>query len=81
MGALPVPAPAVVDAKSRAFRTLVQGLAVDVLTTVAVAVAVPLADLHWTKEYWLGIGALVAKSAVVAVASYVMRRIKPPATS
>ena len=76
----PAPTPAK-DAKSRALRTFVQGLAVDVATTVVLVGATSLGDLHWTKVYWLAEAALLGKTAITAGISYVMRFVKPPATA
>lgn len=78
---LPAPADASTDAKNRAWRTFLQGLLLDVVTTVAVAVAAQLSDIRWTKEYWLGVAALVGKSVVMAVVAYVMRKVAPPKTT
>lgn len=69
------------DAKNRAWRTFLQGLLLDVLTTVAVAVAAQLTDIRWTKEYWIGIAALAGKSVVMAIIAYIMRKVAPPKTT
>ena len=37
------------DARSRAWRTLAQGLAVDLVATLAAALVVALADIEWTS--------------------------------
>lgn len=68
------------DAKNRALRTLAWGLLYDVAAAVALVVysAVTSADFAWEKTYWMTVGGLVAKSAVVSLTSYVMRMIKPP---
>jgi hypothetical protein len=78
---LPVPAPANIDARSRALRTFVQGLISAVLVAVGPVVAVAFGGLQWTKEYWLGVGVLVGSAVVTACVSYVMRYLKPPSTS
>lgn len=70
-----------VDAKSRAVRTFIQGLLVDVAVAVAVALLawLPDADLS-TKAAWLILAATLAKSVLTAAASYVMRlKVTPPA--
>ncbi len=67
------------DATNRAFRTLAQGLLVDVFAAVAVALTVALAGgIEWTENYWAALGLAVAKSVIVAVVSYVARRAVPP---
>ena len=68
------------DARNRAWRTLVQGLAVDVAAAVVLAVLPSLsgAGFAWTREYWLAVAGLAGRSAIVAAVSYVARRIKAP---
>jgi len=69
------------DAKNRAWRTLMQGLLVDVVTAVVLAAGPALlgAQFAWTREYWLTVAGLAGKSAVTAVVSYAARRLIPPA--
>ena len=66
------------DARDRALRTFLQGLAIDVLIAVALVVynAVSADSVEWAL-----IPLAIAKSALVAAASYVMRKLKPPAQS
>lgn len=80
---LPIPAPAYVDARSRALRTLAQGLAIDVATAVLLAIgpAVLGSGFAWTAAYWAALGLLAAKTAVQSMVAYFMRRLIPPATS
>lgn len=68
------------DARNRAWRTLVQGLGVDVAAAVALAVLPSLsgAEFAWTREYWLTVAGLAGRSAVVAAVSYVARRVRAP---
>jgi len=73
------PPPAVADARNRAWRTLVQGLAVDLVATLAAVLVVALADIEWTSTYWLGVASLVGKTAITSVVAYVARRVAPPA--
>lgn len=69
------------DARNRAFRTFVQGLAVDVVGATALAVGPALAgaDFAWSRAYWLSVAGLAAKTAVTTAVSYVARRVAPPA--
>lgn len=67
------------DASERAFRTLLQGLAVDVLAAVGVALTAAIAGgIQWTQAYWLALSLAVAKSAVTAIVSYFARKLVPP---
>lgn len=63
------------DAKNRALRSFVQGLAVDVAVAIATALLVwlPAADLS-SGDAWKVIGITLAKTLLQTVASYVMRR-------
>jgi len=62
------------DAADRGWRTLIQGLAIDVLVAVAAVLLVWLPDADISKvEAWIVLGTAVAKSVLTAVASYVMR--------
>lgn len=78
---LPVPADAATDAKNRAWRTLVQSLAVDVGAAVILAVTPLLANIEWKQSYWIAVALLAARSAVTALVSWVARKVVPPATS
>lgn len=67
------------DATKRSTRTLVQGLAVDVLFAVATGLLLwlPDADLS-SREAWLVLGTSLAKTVLTAAASYAMRlKVKP----
>jgi hypothetical protein len=68
------------DAKNRAWRTLAQGLLVDVTGSVVLAVGPALAgaDFAWTRGYWAAVGLLAAKTAIQSVVAYVGRKVAPP---
>lgn len=71
--------PLVADAQNRAWRTLLQGLAIDVAVGVALAVTAFLATANdWGDMEWALLGFSVAKSAAQAIAAYVMRRWLDP---
>ena len=72
--------PAGADARNRAWRTAAQGVLVDLLAAVALAVGPALAgaDFAWTRAYWLTIGGLAAKTAIQTVVSYAARKVLPP---
>lgn len=66
------------DATDRARRTFLQGLGVDVALGVSLVVyeAVSAAQPDWRL-----LGVTVAKTALMTGAAYVMRRLKPPAST
>lgn len=70
------------DARNRAVRTFLQGLAVDVVLAVAVALSAALADpgFAWSAGYWRLLGLSLAKTVLMTVAAYVMRLKVPPAS-
>jgi hypothetical protein len=69
------PTPLNVDARNRALRSFVQGLAIDVVVAIAAALLVwlPGADLS-SRDAWILIGITLAKTILQTAASYVMRR-------
>lgn len=72
--------PTATDARNRAWRTLAQGLILDVLAAVCLAVGPALAgaDFAWTAPYWLAVAGLAGRSAIMAAVAYVARRVVPP---
>lgn len=67
------------DARNRAARSFVQGLAVDVgvaVSLVLVTMLNPAAE--WGDVQWAVLGFTLAKTVVVAAASYVMRMFLDP---
>lgn len=66
------------DAGNRAWRTFVQGLLVDLVVAVSLAVSTSIADVAWTRVYWAGLGLLVVKTVAQSAASYIARHITPP---
>lgn len=69
------------DARERAVRTLVTSLGVDVLVGVGIVASdwIGSADIR-SSAAWATLGVLVAKSAITAVASYLVRlRVSPTA--
>jgi cytochrome c biogenesis protein CcdA len=67
---------AVAAARSRAWRTFVQGLAVDVGIAVLLALAPLLvgAEFAFTPEYWGALAVVAGKTAVATAVSYLVRR-------
>lgn len=64
------------DARNRALRTFVQGLALDLLLAVALTVG---EAVEATSVDWRLLGLAVVKTAVTTAASYVARKLAPPA--
>lgn len=63
------------DAKNRAARTLLQGLAIDLAVAVAMAIAVILIDANsWGDLEWLVIGFTIFKTVLMTAAAFVMRQ-------
>lgn len=81
MSQLSVPPSVAADAANRAWRTFVQGLMLDVVGALVLALAPALAgaDFAWTAGYWKTLALLGAKTMVMTVVSYVARRVVPPA--
>jgi len=78
MTIVPSNASASIDARSRALRTLAQGLLLDVAAAVVAVVSVWLVDVQWTRVWWTALGLLVAKTALQAAVAYAARRLVPP---
>ncbi len=66
------------DARNRAWRTLLQGLGIDVAVAVVAVLTPLLTNVEWTQAFWTGVGALAAKSIVQAVVAFVARKVVPP---
>lgn len=69
------------DAISRARRTVVQGLLIDVAYAVMGVLIIQVADVEMSRAYWEGLGILVCKTAWQTAAAWAMRHIKPPKTA
>lgn len=67
------------DAKNRAWRTLVQGLGVDVVGAVLALLSTQLVDIRWTRAFWLALAAMLVKTVIQTVVAYVTRHLVPPA--
>lgn len=66
------------DARNRSFRSLVQGLALDVAVAVVLVLTTAFTAIEWTPEYWKLLGLTVAKSVLQSGASYWMRILVKP---
>jgi hypothetical protein len=63
------------DAKNRALRTFLQGLAVDVAISIAVVIITVFATADdWGDLQWTIIGFSLFKTVLTTIASFVMRR-------
>lgn len=63
----------VADAKSRSWRTLIQGLIIDVIFAIVAAAAFLTGNDPFVKETWIAFGLLLLKSVGSAIISYFMR--------
>lgn len=70
----------IADAKSRSWRTLWQGLIVDVLAAILAVLATLTGMDPLVKETWILIAALLIKSVLSAIISYFMRLKITPTT-
>ncbi len=66
------------DARSRAARTALQGLALTVAAAVLGVLVTAVTDLQWTRAWWGALALLAAKSAVQAGVAYLHRMVLPP---
>lgn len=66
------------DARNRAWRTLLQGLGIDVAAALVLVLAPALSSVEWTPAYWQALGLLAAKSVLQAVVAFVARKVVPP---
>jgi hypothetical protein len=72
----PAPPPQLkADAKNRAWRTTLQGLAIDVAVAVALVLVTLLAPVGgWGEIQWAVLGFTLFKTVLMAVAAFIMRR-------
>lgn len=67
------------DARDRSKRTFIQLLLVDLMIAVATAIAQPLLSLDITsKDQWIFLGILAAKTTISTLVSYVFRIFYAP---
>lgn len=68
------------DARNRAWRTLVQGLGIDLAVALLLAIGPSLVgnDFAWSTGYWRTLGLLAAKTAIQTLVSYAARKLVPP---
>ena len=67
-----------IDAKDRAWRTLVTGLCIDVAVAVVIVLAMAFANIEWTPAYWIALGSAVGKTILQTGAAYLMRMFVKP---
>jgi hypothetical protein len=72
----PIPAERMrADARNRALRTFLQGLAIDVAVSVCVVLITVFATASsWGELQWVAIGFTLGKTVLMTIAAYVMRR-------
>jgi heme/copper-type cytochrome/quinol oxidase subunit 4 len=66
------------DAKNRAWRTFLQGLAIDVAVSLVLFLYAATSVIEWTKTYWILLGLAFAKTLIQSAVASVMRRLVPP---
>lgn len=66
------------DARNRAWRTLMQGLLIDVAAALVLVLTPALTTVEWTPAFWAGVAALAGKSVLQAVVAFVARKVVPP---
>ncbi len=66
------------DAKERGWRTVAQGLAIDLAVAAVLVLGVAFTTIEWTKTYWIGLGLSLARTLLQAAVSYFMRLLVPP---
>jgi heme/copper-type cytochrome/quinol oxidase subunit 4 len=66
------------DAEVRGWRSFMQGLGIDVVVAITVFLVTVIADLEWTRTYWIMVGLGLARSVVQGIVAYFARKfIKP----
>jgi hypothetical protein len=64
------------DARNRAFRTLLQGLAYDVAAAISIVLFTAFSDADgWGDIQWALLGFILTKTFVVSGLSYLMRTV------
>ncbi len=66
------------DAMDRSFRTLRQGLLLDVAVAVILVLSTAFTNVEWTPTYWKALGLTLAKSVLQAGVSYFYRLFVAP---
>jgi hypothetical protein len=66
------------EAKSRAWRTVVVGLGIDVATALVIVLLPLVSSVEWTETYWITLGSLAAKSVLQSVVAYFFRLLVKP---
>lgn len=66
------------DARNRAWRTLIQGLGIDIAAALVLVLAPALSSVEWTPTFWKALGLIAAKSVLQAVVAFVARKVVPP---
>lgn len=66
------------DAKSRAWRTVVVGLGIDVATALVIVLLPLVSSIEWTDTYWITLASLAGKSVVQSIIAYFFRLLVKP---
>lgn len=69
------------DARVRAVRSFMWGLFLDVSAFVVTILLTAFTSIVWTKEYWIALAGLLAKTVLQASVAYIARRMFPPSNT
>jgi len=77
----PTSAPNRSDARNRAWRSLLQGLGIDVAVAVVLVMSTAVTNLEWSRGFWVTLSLSLAKTVIQSIVAYFMRLLVPPAKS
>jgi hypothetical protein len=69
------------DARVRAVRSLMAGLALDVAVAIVLVLATAFTAIEWTRAYWITLGLTLAKSVLQAIVAFFLRKLVPPSNN
>lgn len=69
------------DARIRAVRSFMAGLALDVCVAVVLVLATAFTTIEWTKTYWIALGLTLAKSVLQGIVAFFLRKLVPPSNN
>lgn len=63
------------EAKAQAWQALAQGLAIDTAGAVLAVLSTQLADVRWTKAFWVALVVVLGKTALQTAVAYISRHV------